>query len=223
MRVLVGGEHNGHIRDAFAARGHYSMSCDFRDTVVSGKHHKGNWRDVWGDGWDLMIFHFTCTFMANSGAKWLYRDGNRKNGLDEERWLELGRHAWNVWNDLDDCPVEKVAVENPVMLDYAQKMAGLSDRSKWQFQTVQPWWFGTDPNGPDNVKKATCWWTRGLPKLRPTGILDGSTARAEVHMMTPTEDPEDRRMARSEFTPGHAEAIAGQWGRDTCCFPPQHA
>jgi hypothetical protein len=78
---------------------------------------------------------------------------------------------------------------------------------------VQPWWFATNPDGPDNVKKATCWWTRGgLPKLKPTGILDGSTARDEVFQMTPTADPEERRMARSEFTPGHAAAIADQWG-----------
>jgi hypothetical protein len=80
-------------------------------------------------------------------------------------------------------------------------------------QTVQPWWFASDPDGPDNVTKATCWWTRRkLPKLRPTGILDGSTARDEVFRMAPTADPEERRMARSKFTPGHAAAIAQQWG-----------
>ena len=30
--------------------------------------------------------------------------------------------------------------------------------------------------------------------------------------MAPTADPEERRMARSKFTPGHAAAIAEQWG-----------
>lgn len=49
-------------------------------------------------------------------------------------------------------------------------------------------------------------------KLQPTGLLDGSTARDEVFRMAPTADPEDRRMARSNFTPGHAAAIADQWG-----------
>ncbi|OYR25769.1 hypothetical protein CEV34_2641 [Brucella pseudogrignonensis] len=93
------------------------------------------------------------------------------------------------------------------MLGYAQQMIGKPN------QTVQPWWFGTDENGPDNVKKATCWWTKGgLPALRRTGTLDGSTARDEVFKMAPTEDPEERRMARSKFTPGHAAAIARQWG-----------
>ena len=108
---------------------------------------------------------------------------------------------------MQTCPVRFAAWENPVMIGYAQLMIGKPD------QIVQPWWFAVDPNGPDNVKKATAWWTRGdLPKLKPTGILDGSTARDEVFRMAPTADPEVRRMQRSNFTPGHAEAIADQWG-----------
>lgn len=77
---------------------------------------------------------------------------------------------------------------------------------------MQPWWFGDDPDGPDNVTKATCWWLNRLPKLRRTGTLDGTTARDECHQMTPTADPETRRMERSKFTPGHAAVLAEQWG-----------
>ncbi|WP_204842179.1 hypothetical protein [Manganibacter manganicus] len=155
----------------------------------------------------MAIFHRTCTFMANSSAKHLYQNMQKEGGLNEARWLELGRHAWAFWNHMRLCPVRFVAWENPVMLGYAQMMIGKPN------QTVQPWWFGDDPDGPDNVTKGTCWWLKGgLPKLRRTGTLDGSTARDEVFRMAPTADPEERRMARSKFTPGHAAAIAEQWG-----------
>jgi hypothetical protein len=213
MRVLIGGEYSGTIRDAFIRRGHDAMSCDLSPTASPGPHHHGNWWDIMHEGWDLAIFHPTCTFMANSSAKHLFLNMSKNGGLNEERWVKMGKAAWDIWDLGERCPVERVAIENPVMLRYAQIMAGLDDRKKWQFQSVQPWWFGTDPGGPDNVTKQTCWWTRGgLPKLAQTGLLDGSTARDECFQMTPTDDPEERRMARSKLAPGMADAIADQWG-----------
>lgn len=207
IRVLIGGEATRTIAAAFEARGHYAMTADFRQAQRPGPHYQGNFHDVEGDGFDLAIFHRTCTFMANSGAKHLYRGMSKKNGIDEGRFIDCLRDAWDFWNHMQTCPVRYAAWENPVMLPYAQSIIGKPS------QVVQPWWFGTDPDGPDNVKKATCWWTiGGLPKLRKTGTLDGSTARDEVFRMAPTKDPEDRRMARSNFTPGHAAAIADQWG-----------
>lgn len=209
-RVLIGGEFTGTIRDAFTARGIYAMSCDFKPSLTPGPHYQGNWWDVMFDGWNLGILHPTCTNMANSGAKHLYQNMHKSNGLNTERWVKLGQDAWAIWDLLERCPIEHIAIENPIMMEYAQIMSGLKKLPK---QVVQPWWFGTDPDGPDNVTKATCWWRRGhVPELRRTGTLDGSTARDEVFQMTPTDDPEDRRMARSAFHPGHAAAIAAQWG-----------
>ncbi|MGE0232687.1 MAG: hypothetical protein AB7O39_03285 [Flavobacteriaceae bacterium] len=205
MKVLIGGEHNGIIRDAFIARGHDAISCDFSATVALGPHYQGNWADIEGNGFDLAIYHRTCTFMANSGAKHLYRDMKKENGINDARFLAMIHDAHAFWLHMQTCPVRFAAWENPVMLGYAQLMIGKPN------QIVQPWWFGTDPEGPDNVKKATGWWGN-LPKLKRTGTLDGSTARDEVFRMTPTHDPEERRMARSKFTPGHAAAIAEQWG-----------
>lgn len=207
LRVLIGGEFTGTIRDAFIARGHDAISCDFKPSIAPGPHHIGNWREIEGDGFNLAIYHPTCTYMANSGAKHLYRNRAKAGGLDWERWTRMGQAAWEFWDHRERCPVPFAAWENPVMLGYAQMMVGKPS------QTVQPWWFGSDPDGPDNVRKATCWWTNGgLPKLQPTGLLDGSTARDEVFRMAPTQDPEQRRMERSKFTPGHAAAIAEQWG-----------
>ncbi|WP_298966099.1 hypothetical protein [uncultured Roseibium sp.] len=207
MRVLIGGEFTGKIRDAFIRYGHDAMSCDMKPSLVPGPHYEGNWEDIQHDGFDLAIFHRTCTYMANSGAKHLFLNMSKNGGLNEDRWLKMGRDAWAFWQHMETCPIPFVAWENPVMLGYAQLMIGKPN------QTVQPWHFGTDENGRDNTKKATCWWLKGLPKLERTGTLDGSTARPEVHHARPTKDPEERRMKRSEMTPGMADAIASQWGR----------
>lgn len=206
LNVLVGGERYGAVRDAFRALGHNAVSVDLAPTEAPGPHYQCDWKEVENfPGLDLAIFHRTCTFMANSGAKHLYLGMEKDNGLDIDRWVSMGQHAWEFWKHMKTCPVKFAAWENPVMLGYAQLMIGKPS------QTVQPWWFGDDPNGPDNVKKATCWWLKNLPKLKRTGSLDGSTARDEVFRAPPTKDPEVRRMARSKFTPGHAAALASQW------------
>lgn len=205
LRVLIGGERFGVIRDAFLAQGHDAISADFAETQSPGPHYQGDWRDIEGEGFDLAIFHRTCTFMANSASKHLYLGMQKANGLNEERFLAYLRDAWAFWDHIQNCPIRHVGWENPVMIGYAQLLVGKPT------QTVQPWWFGTDPEGPDNVKKATCWWLKNLPKLKRTGSLDGTTAREEVWKMGPTKDPEDRRMARSRFHPGHASALVDQW------------
>lgn len=209
MRVLIGGEYSGTVRDAFLRQGYDAMSCDLYPSAVPGPHYTGNWWDIMDDGWTLAIFHPTCTFLSNSSSKHLFNGMAKENGLNKDRWVKMGEAAWGIWDLLERCPIPHIAIENPIMLRYAQILSGLE---KLPMQHVQPWWFGSDPQGPDNVKKGTCWWTRGLPKLTKSGTLDGSTARPEVHFMPPTADPEVRRMARSKFTPGHAEAIASQWG-----------
>jgi len=207
LRVLIGGEATRTIASAFEERGHYVVTADYRPAQKPGNHYQGPWEDMESEFWDISIFHRTCTYMANSGSKHLYKDKKKENGLNLERFNACLTDAWEFWNHMRNCKSRFGAWENPIMVGYAQLMIGKP------LQTVQPWWFGTDEDGPDNVKKATCWWqVGGLPKLVKTGTLDGTTARDEVFKMGPTKDPEDRRMERSNFTPGHAAAIADQWG-----------
>jgi hypothetical protein len=211
MRVLIGGEYSGTIRDAFSARGHDAMSCDL--SPASGNHYQGDWFDVIEDGWDLGIFHPTCTNMANSGAKHIYQNGSKVNGLNEERWLKIGQDAWKFWNliQVAQCYIQKVAIENPIMNGYARLMVGEPT------QVIQPWWFAGSDDDESNEKKATCLWLFGLPRLVAKmplfeSCVDGSTARDSIHMAAPTKDPEERKMKRSKTFPGIAEAMADQWG-----------
>ena len=62
--------------------------------------------------------------MANSGAKHLYLNMSKNGGLNEERWLNMGKAAWDFWSLMENCPINRIAVENPIMLGYAQIMAG---------------------------------------------------------------------------------------------------
>ena len=70
MRVLVACEYSGIVRDAFRALGHDAVSCDLLPTERPGPHVIGDVAPVLGDGWDLLIGHPPCTYLASSGARW---------------------------------------------------------------------------------------------------------------------------------------------------------
>ncbi|MDK1020215.1 MAG: DNA cytosine methyltransferase, partial [Candidatus Hydrogenedentes bacterium] len=61
MKVLVACEFSGIVRDAFIARGHEAMSCDFLPTEREGPHNHGDVTFTIEHGWDLMIAHPPCT------------------------------------------------------------------------------------------------------------------------------------------------------------------
>jgi hypothetical protein len=59
--------------------------------------------------------------------------------------------------------------------------------------------------------KATCLWLNGLPKLRPTNIVDGREPR--VHYESPgIKNGMTRQQRRSITLQGVADAMAEQWG-----------
>ncbi len=226
MKVLIGCETSGIVREAFRERGYDAWSCDILPAdAPTNRHIQGDIRDVMnGSEWDLLtVMHPPCTRLCNSGVRWLNeppknppRDSSPAeieawpNLNREERlaivWLHLEQGA-KLFSDLWNVPhIPLIALENPVMNPHAmQRIVNYEKPS----QTVQPWFFGTDESGPDNEKKRTCFWLRDLPPLKPTGTLDGSTARASVHKATPGKD---RWKIRSKFFPGIAAAMAEQWG-----------
>jgi hypothetical protein len=186
VRVLIGCEFSGRVRDAFLALGHDAWSCDLGPSEVDGPHFEGDVRHVLDKGWDLAIFHPDCTYLCNSGVRWLSRPGRKA------LMSEACRFFLQLWNS----PIERVAIENPVMHGHAKEYIDVQ-----QTQTVQPWWFG------DAERKATCLWLRGLPplvKTKPVLALGNS-----VHVEPPGPD---RKRNRSRTFPGMAQAMADQWG-----------
>jgi hypothetical protein len=196
MRVLIACEFSGIVRDAFIARGHEAKSVDMLPTERPGPHYQGDILDFIDSTygyWDLMIAHPPCTYLTNAGVRWLY--GGKGTTPDEERWKKM-EDAAEFFRQLLLAPIDKIAVENPVMHKYAIGTIG-----RKQDQIVQPWQFGH----PET--KGTGFWLKNLPKLEPTNIVEGRKPR--VHYESPGPD---RWKRRSITYTGIAEAMANQWG-----------
>lgn len=187
MRVLVACEFSGIVRDAFLARGYDAMSCDLLPSERPGPHYCGDVRDVLGAGWDMMVGHPPCTFLANSGVRWLHSDLQRWRQMDEGVAFFL-----LLWQ----APIARVAIENPIMHGYARRLINAAPA-----QVIQPWMFG------HGESKATCLWLRELPPLYPTRIVLGREQR--VLKLSPSPD---RWRERSRTYEGIAAAMAAQWG-----------
>ena len=215
MKVLIGCETSGTVRDAFLEAGHDTWSCDVLPSdTPSNRHITGDIREVMQGDWDLMaVMHPPCKRLCNSGVRWLHKAP--PNRTLPEMWAELDEGA-ALFSDVWNVPhIPMVAVENPVMHKHAkERIVNYEDFA----QSVQPWQFAEAEDSADNVKKRTCLWLRNLPKLAATGTLDGSTARDECHKAPPSKD---RWKIRSKFYTGVAEAMANQWGalaRDNALF-----
>lgn len=205
MKVLVACEFSGTVRDAFVERGHEAMSCDLLPTESPGSHHQGDVFDVLDDGWDLVIAHPPCTYLANSGVRWLYEpddwaeDGGALKGLPREIAME---DAAFLFRRLLHAKAPRVAVENPVMHGRAAEAV-----FRTHDQTIQPWQFG------DPYSKRTCLWLRGLPPLVPTNVVDISGMdKRDTHAVHHAPPGPDRWKQRSITYPGIAAAMADQWG-----------
>ncbi len=71
MKVLVACEYSGRVRQAFRQRGHDAWSCDLLPAEDDSAHHiVGDVLTLLNDGWDLMIAHPPCTYLAVSGMHW---------------------------------------------------------------------------------------------------------------------------------------------------------
>ena len=157
MRILIACEFSGRVRDAFTRNGWDAMSCDLLPSETEGKHYQGDVRDVLGDGWDLMIAHPSCQFLAVSGARWF---ASRKKEQAEAVEFVL---------TLANAPIPRIAIENPVSV--------LSTLWRKPDQYIQPY-----EHGHPETKK-TGLWLKNLPPLQPTNIVAGREPR--VHYESP--------------------------------------
>ncbi len=202
MRVLVACECSGIVREAFNSHaGVYATSCDLKP-AEDGRtdfHHQGDILEILYAGWDMMIAHPPCDYLAVSGNRWfsdsaiaspeiLTGEARRKAMREAVEFVEL------LWS----APIPKIAIENPT--------GRLSTLWRKTSQTIQPWQFWTGDEGAGEVK-ATCLWLKGLPELEPTTPHESGR-----HPACWLEAPGPQRKAnRSRTYPGIAQAMAEQW------------
>jgi len=196
MRVLIGCEFSGRVRDAFSRKGHDAWSCDLVSSESQGNHIQDDILKHLADGWDLAIMHPPCTHLASSGAAWFAAkraDGRQQQGID-------------FFLALANAPIEKIAVENPIGI--------MSKKWRKPDQIIQPWQFG------EEAQKSTCLWLKNLPLLVPTKIVErGEMVEFKSGKRMPKWyadcwklAPEERAKMRNRTFQGIADAMAEQWG-----------
>lgn len=206
MKVLIGCETSGVVREAFRKRGHDAWSCDLLPADDGSPYHyeKDLLRLIYhsDEEWDLMIAHPPCQYLSVSGLHW--NKNNYERQKKTEQALRFFRAVMNV-------PIDKIAIENPV--------GCVSTRIRKPDQIIQPYEFG------DDASKKTCLWLQGLPPLvkdpskRVPGRLFHSNGKLYERWSNQTDSGQnrlgpspDRWKLRSRTYQGIADAMAEQWG-----------
>lgn len=206
MKVLIACEESQVVTKEFRLLGHEAYSCDI--LTCSGGHPEWHLQqDVTQlllQKWDLIIAFPPCTDLCVSGAKHFERkrlDGSQKRSIE-------------FFMMIANASCDFMAIENPIGI-----MSGLYRKPD---QIIQPYMFG------DPVKKSTCLWLKGLPKLIPTDNVENdvkyytSSAGAKMSEWNARQlvingkkygyhTPEFKKH-RSKTFPGIAAAMAAQWG-----------
>lgn len=219
MRVLVACEESQAVAIEFRKLGHEAYSCDIEP--CSGGHPEwhiqhdvlplinGYCEFETADGmeheidskWDLLIAFSPCTFLTVTGNKWFkeeYKDRFPTRIQDREEAIKFFMKFVNA-----DC--DRIAIENPIGI--------MSTQYRKPDQIIQPYYFGSPQ------RKSTCLWIKGLPKLRPTDIVEpqiikaknGKSSDCSWHLDTMKLNAKERSKQRSKTFLGIAQAIATQW------------
>jgi hypothetical protein len=212
LSVFVGCEASGCVRRAFERLGHRVTSCDLRPAAdVAANHYQMDvfkYLDGFPAGYfDIAVYHAPCTYILQSGVRWIYRGGRKANGLDPVRCAQLVEGAL-FFKRLHEHPAAKrCASENPEMSSYGQVIVGQG----WS-QHFQPHDFGV------KEVKDIYLWLRGLPPLviDPAWSVGPAPKEgdpeygkwARVHYTSPGPD---RGIERSAFYDAIADQMAIQW------------
>jgi len=224
MKVLIACEESQAVCKEFRLLGHEAYSCDL--LPCSGGHPEwhiqGDVFKILSDGWDLMIAHPPCTYLAVSGARWYYHPDDKDLTVEHRRPHPMYPNRMNDMMDsvefvkaLYNSNVDKIAIENPIGM--------LSTRWMKPTQIIQPWMFG------DEATKTTCLWLKNLDELKPTNIvskgerfewIDSKTGKKKSQPMwyykalSEAKTKQERQTLRSKTFKGIAKAMAEQWGKN---------
>ncbi len=208
MRVLVGCEKSGIVRDEFIKLGHDAISLDLEPSRRPGPHIQqcivAHLKSVPDKFYDLIIVHPECTTLTISGNSTYGQYSDRyQERLDQLDWVQ---DLWILCCEKG----ERVCLENPVGV-----LATMSMLPKPQY--VQPFHFGED------ASKKTGLYLYNLAPLVNTIYFPGRNALWGGKVVTRWSNQTDegsntlgrvknRKELRSNTYPGIARAMAYQWG-----------
>lgn len=230
MNILIACEESQVVCSAFRAKGHNAFSADIIE--CSGSHPEwhimgdalkiinGNTEFITMDGtthkidgkWDMIIAHPPCTFLTVAANKYYNIEVYGEKAIER---LKKREEALEFFMKFINADCDKIAVENPIGI--------VSSRYKKPTQIIQPYEFGHP------YRKSTCLWLKGLPKLKPTNVVEFETIHSkgktggysgnswyvtdENGKILSWKDPRTAK-ARSRTYEGIGEAMAEQWGND---------
>lgn len=190
MRILVGCEESGRVREAFALRGHDAWSCDIMPTrMKSSKHLQMDIFKAMREygPWDIIILFPDCTAMSLSGNRW-YGIGMPLNHKRRKAIIWTKR----LWLQAKHIALVGCAIENPT---------GVIWQAIGKPEYIHPHEFG------HGETKKTGILTDRLPPLQPTNKVEGREQR--IWKMPPSAT---RKRDRAETYQGIADAMDMQWG-----------
>lgn len=158
MKILIACEESQEVCKAFRKLGVEAYSCDL--LPCSGErpewHLQQDIFEVINKNWDMIIAFPPCTYLTNAGMCNL----TRKGATDEYKAnrLRLRDEAMKFAKIIYNNECRLIAIENPV--------GYLSTGWRKPDQIIKPYEYG------HSVNKKTCLWLKGLPKLKPTNIVD---------------------------------------------------
>ena len=216
MRILVACEESQAVTKALRALGHEAFSCDL--LPCSGGHPEWHFQksvfEVLDMGWDMLIAHPPCTYLAVSGAQWYYHPEDKELPIEKRRphpkypnRAKDREEAIKFFLALANAPIPKIAIENPICI--------MSSHWRKPDQIIQPYMFG------DEATKTTCLWLKGLPKLEPTKMVGKgervvfasgkSMPKWYAEAISKAKTKQERQSLRSKTFAGISEAMAMQW------------
>jgi hypothetical protein len=241
LNILIACEESQVVCKAFRELGHNAYSCDLFNCSGNGFDNENSdphpeWHfnhdiltvlnrsnltlqtgknaNILGD-WDLMIGHPPCTFLAVSGAKWMYHPADKELPIEQRRphpkfpnRRQDQDEGARFFMSLAKAKIKRIAIENPVGV--------MSTRWRTPDQNIQPYMFG------DPYSKNTCLWLINLRPIHPSKetsdhgeriFFESGKSQPKWYSdgLTKTKTKEERQKWRSKTFPGIARAFAEQW------------
>ncbi len=214
MRVLITHEESQRVMEQFLLNGHDAYSCDL--LPCSGQYKDRHFQMDCFEAIkkikpNFLGMHPECTRLTVTANRWYKPEYSERFPNIHDQRREAIYHFNKCVEMFQD--IELGYIENPIGI--------MSNIYRKPNQIIHPFQFG------DPIRKSTCLWLFGLPKLMPTNIVSpeiitfkSGKTMSKVHYESILLPKEERRRMRSKTYIGIAKAMADQWG-NIKTSPPQ--